>query len=164
MDKSDHMTLGQRIAYYRKLRDLTQTQLGDSIGKSQAVISSWEKGAEPGSENIKLLCRTLDISPTDLIGNTSDDLYDVIAEDNALEPDIRPGDMLTVKPLAKEDYKDGDIVLCDTSRKKGILRRCFISGYSLLLLSLNPAIPPIRTDKAHVAFKGKITDIHRKLK
>lgn len=36
MDKSDHMTLGQRIAYYRKLRDLTQTQLGDSIGKSQA--------------------------------------------------------------------------------------------------------------------------------
>jgi len=37
-------TIGQRIAYYRKLRGFTQKQLADAIGIEQNIVSDYERG------------------------------------------------------------------------------------------------------------------------
>ena len=36
--------IGLKIAYYRKLRGLTQEQLAEAMGVSVAAVSKWEQG------------------------------------------------------------------------------------------------------------------------
>jgi phage repressor protein C with HTH and peptisase S24 domain len=162
MQKSVLTIMGKRIAYHRKRLDLTQKELGDLVGgKSQSVISSWEKGiADPGTENILMLSKVLGVTPHDLIGYT-DGTSKMVVQDDSMEPVIRPGDVLDID--TKASIHDGDTVLCDTTAKNGLLRRLFRSGAQFILLAANPAIPPIKTDKRNVDIKGKVTDIHRKL-
>lgn len=70
-------TLGSRIKDARKKRGLTQSDLASLVKvKSSAVISNWEKDLnKPDAEKIVLLCKTLDVPASYLLGsNPSDDL------------------------------------------------------------------------------------------
>ena len=40
--EKDNRTLGQRIAHYRKLRGITQEELGEKCGVSSQAVSKWE--------------------------------------------------------------------------------------------------------------------------
>lgn len=83
----------------------------------------------------------------------------MVMPDDSMEPQIHKGDVLTVH--TDEIPADGDTVVVDTSKGKGLIRRLFRMGASTLLLSVNPSIPPIGVHYADI--KGKVTDIHRKL-
>ena len=161
MDKNIKLKIKKNIAKYRKMKDLTQTELGELIGRRQGIISSWEKGiADPGSDSILLLSDVLGVTPNDLLGyKPPDDVKQIIMPDDSMEPQIHKGDVLTVQ--TDVHAADGDTVVVDTSKHKGIIRRLFRIGAQVMLLSANPSIPPIGVHYADI--KGKVTDIHRKL-
>lgn len=156
----DNITIGKRIAYYRKLNNLTQSQFGDMLGRSQAVISSWEKGTDPGINSIIPICDVLRISPNELLDyKPPKNTCQFVMPDDSMEPQIHKGDVLTVQTDAQA--VDGDTVIVDTSKHKGIIRKLFRIGAHVMLLSVNPAVPPIGVHNADI--RGKVTDIHRKL-
>lgn len=161
VDNDIKKEVGKRIAVQRKLRDLKQCELGEMIGRSQSVISSWEKGiADPGSDGIILLAEVFGITPNDLLGfKPYDNTKQIVMPDDSMEPQIHKGDVLTVQTDVQA--VDGDTVIVDTSKHKGIIRKLFRIGAQVMLLSVNPSVPPIGVHYADI--KGKVTDIHRKL-
>ncbi len=66
-----NQTLGKRIAELRKKRGLTQTQLGERIGKSHSLVASWETGKrDPHSSMITKLADFFNVSTDYLIGQS----------------------------------------------------------------------------------------------
>ena len=62
--------MGKIIKEARLKMDLTQSELGKMLGKSNNVITNWEKGTNsPDVDNIERLCAILDI-PVDYIFQT----------------------------------------------------------------------------------------------
>lgn len=73
----DQMTIGERIAFYRQRRDLTQAVLAGMVGKSEDWLSKIERG-ERQAQRIDLLvalARELRVTLGDLVGEP------VLAED-----------------------------------------------------------------------------------
>lgn len=160
MDKAVISDVGKRIARYRKMKDLTQFELGEMLGRNQSVISSWEKGIDPGSDNLILLSHALGVTPNDLLGfQSSESVEQIVMPDDSMEPLIHKGDILTVDTAG--EAQNGDTVLVDTHKGKGLIRRLFKISAQYMLLSFSPSIPPISVH--NVDIKGKVTDIHRKL-
>ena len=61
-------TLGGKVQYYRKQRNLYQVELADITGVSTGYIGSIEQGVRfPSLELLKKLARALKISPKDLL-------------------------------------------------------------------------------------------------
>ena len=57
------MTLGQKLAGYRKLSGLTQQQLGERLNISAQAISKWEKDlAEPALSTLRTLAELYKVS------------------------------------------------------------------------------------------------------
>ena len=162
MEKDIKTSVGRNIAKYRKLKNLTQSELGAMIGRRQGVLSSWEKGiADPGSEYLLILSHALGVSPNDLLGyEPPDGTQKIVMPDESMEPHIRKGDILTVQKT-DEPPQDGDTVLVDTPKESGIIRKLFRFGTHVMLLSINPAFTPIGAHNVDII--GKVTDIHRKL-
>lgn len=64
--------LGQNIRYFRDKKRMTQQELAGMIGKEANTIARWERGKiQPKSTNIPLLAQALDVSPTDLLEDSS---------------------------------------------------------------------------------------------
>lgn len=62
------MTLGERIAYYRKQAGYSQEALAERLGVSRQAISKWETGeATPDAERIIALAAALGISTDTLL-------------------------------------------------------------------------------------------------
>ena len=62
------MTLGERIAYYRKKAGYSQEGLAERLGVSRQAISKWETGeATPDAERIIALAAALGISTDTLL-------------------------------------------------------------------------------------------------
>ncbi|MBW7877637.1 MAG: helix-turn-helix domain-containing protein [Candidatus Cloacimonetes bacterium] len=58
---------GNRIAHYRKLKNLNQSELAKILGVTQSHLSRWESGSvAPNTANIIALTKTLDCQVTDL--------------------------------------------------------------------------------------------------
>lgn len=73
------MKFGKIIKEARKASNLTQTELGNMIGRTQGQISEWEKDkTEPSSEDKVKLCTALNISLYKMYG--TEDEYDVAVE------------------------------------------------------------------------------------
>ena len=65
----DQVQIGKFIAEQRKLKGLTQEELGKLIGLSGVAIMRYEKGQrEPNMETIEKIANVLNIHPIDLIG------------------------------------------------------------------------------------------------
>lgn len=60
--------IGNRIRKYREERNLSQKQLAALIGVSNSRLSNWEQGVNrPDADILAVLCRTLQISPSELL-------------------------------------------------------------------------------------------------
>lgn len=60
--------LGERIAFYRKMRGLTQEQLGQLVGVSSQAVSKWEKGGAPDVELLPSIADRLGVTIDGLFG------------------------------------------------------------------------------------------------
>lgn len=68
---------GSFIRYYRERKGLTQEQLGNAIGVSQAAITNWEHNEIPKRwRYYKAVCDALDIESVDLLALDSKMLYE----------------------------------------------------------------------------------------
>lgn len=55
--------VGERVRYYRRMKDLTQTDLADRIGNDRQYIYKIEKGkVSPSISTIAIIAYALDIS------------------------------------------------------------------------------------------------------
>ncbi len=60
--------IGKRIRHYREARKLTQKQLAEQLGISNTRVSNWEQGLNrPDADILAALCRTLNVSPSELL-------------------------------------------------------------------------------------------------
>ncbi len=61
--------MGQRVRYYRHLRELTQIELARRAGVNQGFLSEIERGRRrPSASSVKALAVALDVPPAVLIG------------------------------------------------------------------------------------------------
>lgn len=157
--------VGNNIRRVRMGRNLTQTDLGEMLGRNQRTISNWEKGLrDPGSDNIRSIADALDISPTELIGHNSapdDTSFQSIAKEDDMYPEIQHGDTLTVCKSA--EVKDGNIVMVKIDGTDHF-RRIFSHDGLITLISSDPKIGMRVYDNSEVTIIGKVTKIERILK
>jgi transcriptional regulator with XRE-family HTH domain len=67
---SSNQNPSSKIAEYRQNAGLTQLELAESVGVTEATIANWESGRSGGVEwirNVVLLCETLDCELSDLL-------------------------------------------------------------------------------------------------
>jgi transcriptional regulator with XRE-family HTH domain len=63
------MTLGEKIAYYRKQQRISQEQLAEKVGVSRQAVSKWEQDAAlPELDNLVTLSRLFSVSTDVLLG------------------------------------------------------------------------------------------------
>ena len=68
MRKVKLKTLGQKIKYYRKQRDLYQVELSDIVGVSTGYIGSIEQGVRsPTLKTLTKIAKALKIKPHELL-------------------------------------------------------------------------------------------------
>lgn len=69
-ERSDIMSLGDKIFDLRKKSGFSQEQLGEKVDVTRQTISNWELGETlPNPEQLKLLSKTLNVSIDDLLDN-----------------------------------------------------------------------------------------------
>jgi len=99
------------IRKWREVRGLSQGQLADKIGVTQAALSRWETGERyPGKTNLRALADALDVRPADLI----DDIVDV-----DLRPELVEVEVVLASTLRKLGYRSFR-VLADSVCLSGI--------------------------------------------
>ena len=76
------MTLGKKLSYYRKSRDITQQQLAEQLNITAQAISKWENDtSEPDLTTLKTLARLYNTTVDELLddeslpGNASQQIY-----------------------------------------------------------------------------------------
>jgi transcriptional regulator with XRE-family HTH domain len=70
-------TIGDRIAYYRKLKGLTQKELAENIGIDRILISDYERGKiRLYDEMLGRFAIALDVSSDTLLGIERDNIED----------------------------------------------------------------------------------------
>ena len=61
--------IGKKIKELRKEAGFTQKQLAKLLNKSETGFASWEQGlAEPCVNDLRLLCKILNVSADELLG------------------------------------------------------------------------------------------------
>ena len=82
------MTTGERLASYRKMKNLTQQQLGDQLNISSQAVSKWENDlSEPDIATLRKLATLYGVSIGDLLG---DDVASEQTDAPTAEPDPAP--------------------------------------------------------------------------
>ena len=108
------MTLGKKLANYRKLAGLTQQQLGERLNISPQAISKWENDlAEPDLSTIRALSKLYNISIVELIEQENEISLPVIQESQGIdEEELKEEIKEDIKEEIKEDIREdikGDI-------------------------------------------------------
>ena len=68
-------TIGNRIAHYRKAKNLTQEALANQMGVSSQAVSKWETDAScPDISALPQLCRILGITTDELLTGKSEEV------------------------------------------------------------------------------------------
>lgn len=89
------MTLGRKLAGYRKLAGLTQQQLGEKLNLSAQAISKWEKDlTEPDLATLRALAELYKVTVDELL-----DLNSGFADPTALETEFEQEEKNTVMPI-----------------------------------------------------------------
>lgn len=61
--------IGGRIRKYREDRKISRAELAKSLGVTVSCISNWELGQnDPAADHLGDLCRSLQVSPSELLG------------------------------------------------------------------------------------------------
>lgn len=78
------MNLGENIKQFRKVRNLTQSELSQETGIPRSTIQKYESGLiqNVSLNAVEVISHALDISPTDLVGwhSTDPQLDEVISK------------------------------------------------------------------------------------
>lgn len=74
-------TLGERIAFYRKARGMSQEKLAETLDISRQAVTKWEHNqSNPSTENLMKLTQCLEITMTELLGE-----HEELSEQQAVE-------------------------------------------------------------------------------
>ena len=66
------MQISEKIFNLLKQKGISQKEFSEQTGISQSTISDWKrKGTNPAADKILVICRTLDISPYELLADSS---------------------------------------------------------------------------------------------
>ena len=107
------MTLGSRIKKLRKLKGLTQTQLGEKINVTKVSISCYENGTRiPNLETFIDLVNALDTTPDYLLGRD----INVVAEEDENYSIVLPKIDLEILKEIKKNSKLHDFLTNDPKR------------------------------------------------
>lgn len=61
--------IGDNIKKYRVIKQLTQQQVADAVGKTKNVVSNWEKGLnKPDVDTVEVLCGLFEVDANTLLG------------------------------------------------------------------------------------------------
>lgn len=78
------MQIGEKIIEYIKRSGMTQKEFSERTGIPQSTISDWKrKKLNPSSDKIMIICKTLEITPYELLGQyyiESDNSKLIVAE------------------------------------------------------------------------------------
>ena len=73
----ENMTIGQRIAFRRKLANLSQESISEQLGVSRQSVSKWELDAGlPDIDNLIALSKLFGVSVGFLLGTEQDPSFD----------------------------------------------------------------------------------------
>lgn len=94
------MNTGERIRHFRKIRHLTQKELGEKVGLSEPAIRHYENGIRnPSEEQLEAISKALGISVDSLRE------YDIETAREALELLFRLEDEFGLYPTSSETYE-----------------------------------------------------------
>ncbi len=113
------MTLGEKIKTARTAKKLTQKQLADIVNAKHNSVSDWENNkSKPDMDTIELLCGALELTPTYLVGNKSDEEYGNIIEKLMTEPGLL--DIINdYKTLSSKDKEAIRQIISSLRRSRG---------------------------------------------
>ena len=97
-------TLGQRIAYYRGLKNLKQNELADILGVSAQAVSKWEKDIScPDISILPMLAQTLNVTIEELLTGAHKEpvVRQLTAEEQKQKKD-------RILRIIVDDLEDGD--------------------------------------------------------
>ncbi len=115
------MTLGQRIAQYRKALGLSQEALAELVGVSRQAVSTWELDeAQPDAVQIVLLAQALGVSTDQLL----------LGEDET-ETGPETGEGAAIPAQPRRDYPKA---LAGLLKKHGYKAGYRLIGYGALML------------------------------
>lgn len=87
------MSIGEKIKKYRKLRKMTQSELGEAVGLTDSAIRNYEHDDRtPNDEQLSLIAKKLDV-PDAVLQD-----YEVSSAREALEALFRLEDAFGMKP------------------------------------------------------------------
>lgn len=150
--ENSNKTLGQRIAYYRKLRQITQEELGVKCGVSSQAVSKWENDlSAPDITLLGTIAEIFCISTDELLG-----LKREVA--TAVKPETVNTDRLLLRITVDSD--DGDKVKVNVPYKLG---KVFMQSGLIKGDNDNEALKSVDFDKieeiVNMGMLGPIVDI-----
>lgn len=78
----------KNLGYYLTLKKMSQKELAEKLGVSQASVTCWIKGKNsPDIEAVAQICKILNITVTDLFGTNSKTLPDILYRYDELSGD-----------------------------------------------------------------------------
>ncbi len=97
--------LGKRIAFFRKLRNLTQAELAEKVGLSSNFIALIESGRRaPSFETLEKLIEVLNVSVNQIFNFEESNEYDTAEEIrerlNSYISEMKPEDLYILMDLA----------------------------------------------------------------
>lgn len=96
------MTLGQKLAGYRKLSGMTQQQLGERLSISAQAISKWEKDlSEPALATMRKLARIYNVTVDELL-NLESGFSEKAVPQNAIKTESNQKKQRVVQTKDKE--------------------------------------------------------------
>ncbi len=73
------MQFNEQLATLRRAKGISQEALAEQLNVSRQAVSKWETGtAKPELDNILALCRILEVSPNELLGDPAQSVSDSI--------------------------------------------------------------------------------------
>lgn len=112
------MTLGERIARFRKAKGLSQEGLADLVGVSRQAVSKWELDeAQPDAAKLVLLAKALEVSTDQLLLGSANDQGASTEGTPPAPPNVTPPPSRPDYPAAlgrfikKHGYKAGYLLI-----------------------------------------------------
>ena len=88
------MPFNEQLATLRRAKGISQEALAEQLGVSRQAVSKWETGtAKPELDNILALCRILEVSPNELLGDPTLPVNDPVS--SVTVESIKPANIAT---------------------------------------------------------------------
>ncbi len=168
-------TFAERLAEAIAKRKIKQTDLSKITGINKSSICTYLKGEYKAKQDkMDLLARALNVSPVWLMGYDvpmehteaiqslesvnqapayfdTENKYDVdfcitVCDDSMINAGINNGDIVFIKSM--QDVPNGKIACIETDNEIICLKRFYRNKNHIILISENPAYPPMNLDES----------------